>query len=384
MLRIRRQASVTSGARLWAEIDLDAVRDNVRTLRSRLASGCELLAVVKANGYGHGAVPVARAALEAGATGLAVADVAEAARLREAGISASVRIVGPTWAGDVGAILRHRLLPAIADLDCAQALARAAGGPVAVEIEVDTGMRRHGVPVAGVAAFLQRLRELPALRPVGLYTHFAGVGAADLAAMRAQWDAFCAVSQTLRASGWDLKTHACNSLAMHLLPEAHADAVRIGGALYGFECGLRGDTGLRPALQLCTSVVGLRSVQAGDRVGYAGAHHCASPTTLALLPCGYADGLSGNAWAGAEVLIRGRRAPIVGRISMNQITVDVGDVPRVETGDEVVLLGVQQDQRLRPEDRARRGISPYEVTAMLRAELPRRYRGAVSAGAVRR
>ena len=355
------------------------MRDNVRTLRSRLSSGCELLAVVKANGYGHGAVPVARAALEAGATGLAVADVVEAARLREAGIGASVRIVGPTWPGDVGAIIRHRLLPAIADLDCARALARAARGPVAVEVEVDTGMRRHGVPASGVTAFLQRLRELPALRPVGLYTHFAGVGDADLAAMRAQWDAFQEVSRTLAASGWNLKTHACNSLAMHLLPEAHADAVRVGGALYGFRCGIRGDTGLRPVLRLCTSIVGLRTVQAGDRVGYAGAHRCTEPTRLALLPCGYADGLSGSAWQGAEVLVRGRRAPVVGRVSMNQITVDVGGLPRVEVGDEVVLLGAQGEERLRAEERAAECVSPYEVTAMLRPELPRRYRGAMAA-----
>jgi len=375
MLRIRRQASVSGGARLWAEIDLDAVRGNVRKLGSRLMPGCGLIAVVKADGYGHGAAPVARAALEAGAVGLAVANVDEAARLRGAGIEGSIRIVGPCRSGDAGAIVRHRLMPAIADLDCARALSHAARGPIAVEIEVDTGMRRHGLPVAGVLPFLRGLRELPGVRVTGLFTHFAGPDRSALGPMREQWRVFESLRAELRSAGMDLRAHACNSLAMHLLPDAHADAVRIGGGLYGFDCGLGGATGLRSALQLVTSVVGLRRVRAGDRVGYAGAHRCASTTSLALLPCGYADGLSSSSWNGGDVLICGRRARTAGRVSMNQMMVDVGHLPGVAVGDEVVLLGAQGSERVRPEDRALDGVSPYEVTAMLRPDLPRRYQG---------
>lgn len=377
MLRIRtNEARALEPERLWAEIDLGAVRTNLARLRARLAPGCRVVAVVKADGYGHGAIAVAQAALTAGADELAVADAREGAVLRAAGIAAPILIVGPSRPGDAARIVAHRLVPAIADLDVAAALARAARGRLDVEIEVDTGMRRHGVPAADLLAFVRALRVHGRLRVTGVFTHFAGTDAAAAPAMRAQWATFADAVAELRAAGHAVRAHACNTLGALLLPEAHADAVRIGGGLYGFDPGC-GDLALQPALTLATHVAGLRPAAAGDPVGYGGLHRCAQATTLALLPCGYADGLSRAHWNGGAVLVGGRRVPIVGHVSMNQMVVDLGDVPAA-VGDPVVLLGAQGGERLRPEERAAAGCSAYEVTALLRLDLPRRYRDGVA------
>jgi alanine racemase len=388
MLRTRpsrhADAPVVAAARLWAEVDLDAVRQNVRSLRARLRHGCALLAVVKADGYGHGAEAVARAALDAGAAGLAVGDAFEGARLRAAGIDARILIVGPSAPADAPAIVRHRLVASVADLRLAQALAAHGGrGPIDVEVEIDTGMRRHGVLAAGAPEFVRGLRTWPALRLCGFYTHFAGHDAAAVPATRRQFETFLAVLRTLAPAGAAAAAHACNTLAACLLPEAHLDAVRVGGGIYGFDPGVPG-IALRPALALKTRVAALRAAAAGDRVGYGGVFRCSAATTLALLPCGYADGLPRALWDGAEVLVRGLRARVAGLVSMNQMTVDVGAVPDVAVGDEVVLLGAQGGERVRAEDRVGRGGSPYEVTCLLRPDLLRVYRGAAAGPPFRR
>jgi alanine racemase len=367
--------------RLWAEIDLGAMGRNVVSLRRRLPRDCALIAVVKADAYGHGAVACARAALAAGASELAVGDASEGERLRAAGIDAAIALVGPSSPLDAVRIVAHRLVPAVADLELARALAAAATRPLDVEVEIDTGLCRHGVPAPDALAFVRALRVHKALRVRGVFTHFAGLGADDQAAMRAQWQRFAATVAALRAAGCELRAHACNTLGTLLLPEAHADAVRIGGGLHGFDPGAPGH-GLLPVLTLATRVAGLRRAQRGDRVGYGGTHAVAADTTLALLPCGYADGLSRAHWDGAHVLLGGRLVPVVGHVSMNQMVVDAGDAA-VALGDEVVLLGVQGDQRVRPEQRAAPGCSAYEVTALLRPDLPRRHHGLPAAAAIR-
>ncbi len=384
MLRIRHNDALAAApARLWAEIDLGAVRANVARLRGRLRRGCAFVAVVKADGYGHGAVAIAQAALTAGAAELAVADVREGAVLRAAGIAAPILVVGPSAPAEAVALVAHRLVPAVADLELAGALAQAATAagaraPVAIEIEVDTGMRRHGVPVADLLQFVRALRLHRTLRIAGVFTHFAGTEASAMVELRAQWQAFAAAVAALRATGVDVRAHACNTLGAMLLPEAHADAVRIGGGMYGFDPG-RADFVLQPALTLASRIVGLRAAARGDRIGYGGAHVCGADTRLGLLPCGYADGLSRAHWNGADVLVRGRRARVVGHVSMNQMVVDLGDIAAA-LGDEVVLLGSQAGIRLRAEERAAHSCSPYEVTALLRPELVRSYRdGAQSA-----
>jgi alanine racemase len=224
------------------------------------------------------------------------------------------------------------------------------------------------VPAGAAADFARRLRAFPRLRLAGIYTHFAGVAAAERPALMLQLLLFRAVLQQLGAER--PRAHACNTLAACLLPDAHFDAVRIGGGLYGFDPGVPG-IGLRQALALKTTVAGVRRAAAGDRVGYGGTHACASATTLALLPCGYADGLSRAHWNGAEVLLRGRRVRVVGQVSMNQTVVDVGEAGDAAIGDEVVLLGAQGRERVRAEERVAAGGSAYEVTSLLRSDLPR-------------
>jgi alanine racemase len=372
MLRIRHnEARTASPARIWADIDLDAVRDNLARVRARVGAQCRVVAVVKANAYGHGAIQVAKAALAAGARELAVADCGEGARLREAGIDAPVCILGPSLPEEAATIVGNRLVPTVCDLDLARALDGAARGPIAIEVELDTGMRRHGVAHEDALAFVRSLRVHRNLRVRAVFTHFAGLDEEALPDIRQQWERFCAARHELARAGHDLQAHACNSLGADLMPEAHADAVRVGGALYGFDVGSE-PSGLRPAMTLKTRVCAVHGAAPGDRVGYGGIHRVERATTLALLPCGYADGLSRAHWNGGAALVRGVRVPIVGHVSMNQTVLDVGDM-EVAPGDEVVLLGEQGGRRIRAEERAAAGCSAYEVTALLRADLPRRY-----------
>ncbi|MCC7399034.1 MAG: alanine racemase [Planctomycetes bacterium] len=374
MLRIPVEQSGALAAPAWIEVDLDAIAHNVRAFRRFVPAPARLVAVVKANAYGHGMLRVARAALAAGADDLAVASVLEGAALRAAGITAPILIAGPIFADEAGAVVQHGLVPSLATTELAAALARATRRYLPVQIEVDTGMSRYGVPRRELPAFVQSLHDRGRLTVAGVYTHFAGTEGDDAYGLREQLAAFDDVVGGVRALR-GVRQHACNTLATLLLPEAHRDAVRIGGGLYGFDP-LRGGgpLSLRPALTLKARIIDLRQAAVGDGVGYGATFVCRRPTRLALLPIGYADGLARELWQGADVLVRGRKAPIVGLISMNLTVVDVTDAPAV-LGEEVVLLGSQGGERLSAEQRTPPGGSCYEVTSLLRPGLPRRYLG---------
>jgi alanine racemase len=372
MLRIRQTARANASLQAWVEIDLGAVQHNVCALRGVLPPACELIAVVKANAYGHGIVPVARTALAAGAARLAVGSPAEGIALRQAGIGAPILITGPTAPEQATDVVAHGLTPAVATRQLALALAAAATAPLPVEVEVDTGMRRHGIRAEAAAAFCRAVHGERRLRLDAVYTHFAPLQPDGLAAMQAQIETFAAVRQALARTGVRPRAHACNTLGALLLPAAHLDAVRIGGGLYGFDpLRGRGPVALRPALALKCRIAAVRAAGPGEPVGYGGAFVCGRPSRLALLPLGYADGLARAIWSGAEVLVRGRRAQIVGLVSMNLTIADVTDVPAAAAGDEVVLLGEQDGERIAAEDRVAPGGSVYEVTALLRSDLPR-------------
>jgi len=376
MLRIPVEVAVANSASVWVEIDLRAFVHNVGEFRRLLRPGCELIAVVKANAYGHGMVPIAAAALRAGASRLAVANVAEGAELRANGIQAPILVVGPMAPEECATAVEHALTPCLGTREQASALAAVVrpGAPFPVHVEIDTGMHRHGVPAAQFGAFLDELRGRGRLALQGLYTHFHALAADDLTAMRAQLGVFERTLARVRDLGAPLR-HAANTLGTLSCPEAHLDAVRIGGGLYGFERQLHRAVRLQPILTLKARIVGLREVAAGAPVGYGGTFRCARATRLGLLPIGYADGLPRASWHGAPVLVRGRRVPIVGLVSMNQIVVDLTDVPAAAFGDEVVLLGAQGDECVVAEDRVPLGGSVYEVTTLLRRDLPRAVRG---------
>lgn len=376
MQRIPIEANPVLAAPVWIDVDLDAIAHNVRSFRRWLAPACRLIAVVKANAYGHGMVRVARATLQAGADELAVASVAEGALLRTAGITQMIQVAGPIAPSEAAAVVQHGLLPSIGSVELAQALARANRRYLPVQIEVDTGMSRHGVPAHELGAVVDGIQARGRLAIAAVFTHFAATSIDDSAALAGQLATFLdAVGSVRELRG--VRRHACNTLGAMLLPAAHLDAVRIGGGLYGFDpffgSGSPGPLALRQALSLKARVVGLRDVPVGTAVGYGGTFVCARRTRLALLPIGYADGLVRELWNGAAVLVRGVRVRLVGVVSMNQAVVDVTDVPGVVLGDEVVLLGQQGGQCVRAEERVGPGGSVYEVTTLLRAGLSRRW-----------
>jgi alanine racemase len=386
MLRIPLETHPALAAPAWVDVDLAAVAHNVRACRSLLARDCRLVAVVKANAYGHGMVRIARTSLRSGADELAVANVHEGAQLRQAGITQPIQIAGPLAPSEAGLAVQHGLLPSVGCGEVAAALAAATRRYLPVQIEVDTGMSRHGVAPDQLATLVRQIHDRGRLTIAGVYTHFAatGTGPSDLAAMQAQLATFTHVVDAVRALR-GVRRHACNTLGALALPAAHLDAVRIGGGLYGFDpfrsAATAGPVELRPALALKARIVGLRTVPSGTPVGYGGTFVTTRPSRLALLPLGYADGLLRELWNGAPVLVRGVRAPIVGVVSMNQTVVDVTSVAGAMLGDEVVLLGAQGSERLWPEDRVGPGGSVYEVTTLLRSALPRRFLGGDEAAA---
>jgi alanine racemase len=378
MLRIPIEANPALPAPVWIDVDLDAIAHNVRAFRRVLPATCRLIAVVKANAYGHGMVRVARVALQHGASELAVANVHEGGALRAAGISQPILIAGPTVPSEVPLVAQHALVPSVGCGELAAALAAVSRRYLPIELEVDTGMARHGVSPRELPALVDRIERRGKLAIAGVYTHFAATGVAESAALAAQLGAFERTLLPLRSLR-GARRHACNTLGALVLPAAHLDAVRIGGGLYGFDpfhaSGTRGPLTLRPALSLRARLCGLRDVPAGTPIGYGSRFVCERPSRLGLLAIGYGDGLVRELWNGAPVLVRGRRAAIVGVVSMNQTVIDVSDVPGVSLGDEVVLLGAQGDDRVLPEDRVGTFGSAYEVTTLLRPGLVRRYLG---------
>lgn len=365
----------------WVEVDLDAIAHNVRALRAA-AAPADVWAVVKADGYGHGAIPVAVAALEAGAAGLGVALVAEAVQLRQAGIDAPILVLSeqpPDAAGDIVAFGITPTVTTAAGADAIAAAARSAGATgVAVHLKVDTGMHRVGAHPDDAAALAEHVAGTGCLHLAGLFTHLAVADEPDRPDTDAQLARFDAVRAALPPI--DL-IHAGNSAAALAHPRAHHSLVRAGIATYGISPGPGVDDAaavLQPALSLKARVSFVKRLAAGDRVSYGLRYALPVDANIATVPLGYADGVRRNlSGLGVDVLIRGRRHPIVGTVTMDQLLVDCGDAD-VAIGDEVVLIGDQGGDRLGVEDWARPlGTIGYEVTCGLSTRLPRVYvRGA--------
>ncbi|HSL00209.1 MAG TPA: alanine racemase [Rubrobacteraceae bacterium] len=342
-------------SRTWAEIDLGAVRHNVRTLRRR-ASGVLLMAVVKADAYGHGAVPVARAALDAGADSLAVVTAEEGAELRGAGISAPILVFTDLPPERLPLAGEHRLAVTAHSIPSAKRVA--AHPDLTVHLKVNTGMNRWGVepPEVGEA------RRILGPQLAGVYTHFASADS-DPGATRRQMDAFEAVLAAQPFGG--ILVHAANSAATLWHPRSHYDCVRPGVALYGLNpLGDRGsaeDEGLRPAIALKSYVAALRRLERGDGVSYGMTFRAEAPTYAATVPVGYAEGYRRTLSERAEALIGGTRRPLLGRVTMDACVFAADE--SVEVGDEVVLLGSQGAERVSAEELgARAGTINYEVT----------------------
>jgi alanine racemase len=322
----------------WAEVDLGAIRANAAAL-AKAADGAALCAVVKADGYGHGAVPVARAALDGGATWLAVALVEEGVVLREAGLEAPILVLSEPPVAAMADVVAHRLTPTLYTRRGVEALA---GSGVAVHVKVDTGMHRVGAtPEDAIEVALAALEA--GLSIEGLWTHFAVADEPDSDFTARQQERFENARSRFADAGLEPHVvHTANSAAALLHPDCRYDMVRCGISLYGYRPapGLDVDVPLRPAMTLRAEVSHVRDLGAGERLSYGLRYELQRRSTVATVPLGYADGVPRRlSTVGAEVLVGGRRCPIAGTITMDQLMVDCGPDAPVAVGDEVVLLG---------------------------------------------
>jgi alanine racemase len=363
------------GRPVWAEIDLDAVAHNVRQLATR-AAPAQLYAVVKANAYGHGAVAVGRTALAAGASGLAVVCVDEGEELRRAGVDAPVLVVGHTPASDAERVVELRLRPAVGAMDLVEALsvvARRRGDEVPIHLELETGLNRHGLAPDALVARAERARALPGIRVEGLFTHFAAAEEGDQRFTRRQFELLREVSRRLP---WIPERHCSASASLLLDREMALEAVRAGLSVYGYRpapwCGNEAD--LRPVLSLRSRVARVSAVERGATVGYGRTWAAARPSRIALVMCGYGDGYRRSFGNRAHALVRGRRAPVVGRIAMDMCMIDVSAVPGVATGDVVTLLGRDGDERVDADELATLADTiSWEILTGISARVPRLY-----------
>jgi alanine racemase len=356
----------------WVEVDLEAIRHNADILKPENA---ELMAVVKANGYGHGDVEVARAAVEAGATWVGLASVEEGLKLRGAGIEAPILVLSELPPGSEAIALAHRLTPTLYSDDGLERLSRAARGPVPVHIKVDTGMHRVGVWPPEVAPEFALRVVRAGLEVEGLFTHFAR-SEEDEVTTKEQLDRFLEAAEAVRSAGVSPRLlHAANSGATILHPESHLDLVRPGIALYGIEPGPGVGThlGLRPALTWRSQVSAAKRLPAGESISYGHRYRLERDAWVATVPVGYADGYPRQLTNLGEVLIGGRRCRVAGTVTMDQLIVDGGDM-EVQAGEEVVLIGSQGDQTIGADALGRLfGTIGYEIVSRIGERVPRRY-----------
>ena len=367
---------------VWAEIDLAAIRHNLGEIRRAVGPKVKIMAVVKAEAYGHGAAPIARAALAAGAEWLGVSSPEEGISLREQGIGAPILVFGPLQTDQVEAIVGHRLTPTICQREPAEALSRAAvenGEKIAVHLKLDTGMGRIGIPAAEALSFASWLGSLPGLTLQGVFSHLARADEDDKTHALEQVRSFRRACGELLGAGLNPSLlHLANSAAIISLPQAHFNLVRAGIMLYGLRPSPGMDMAgveLRPALALKTRVVFVKRVPGGTGLSYGHIYRTSAEATIATLPIGYADGWFRSLSNKAKVLIGGRRYPIVGRICMDQCLADLGD-DGVDAGAEAVLIGRQgQEEITADEVAAAAGTINYEVVCAISDRVPRIYRG---------
>jgi alanine racemase len=363
------------GRPCWAEIDLDALASNVRLMAAR-AAPARLYAVVKANAYGHGAVACGRAAIEAGAHGLAVVCVDEAEELRRAGLTAPILVVGATPASDAERVVSLGLMPTVGDAGLVEALAAAAGRhgvTVPVHLEVETGLNRHGLTPQDCVALAERARTIRGIEVRGLFTHFAAAEEGDQRFTRAQFEQLRAVSARLP---WVKERHCAASASVLLDHEMALDAVRAGLSLYGYRPApwVGTDAELKPVLALRARIARLLDVERGATVGYGRTWAANKPARIALVMCGYADGYRRALGNRAPVAVLGHLAPVVGRVAMDMAMIDVTAIPTAALGDVVTLIGRDGDAEVTADELADLADTiSWEILAGLSARVPRLY-----------
>jgi alanine racemase len=363
--------------RALARVNLAAIERNVALLRGRLTGGAGMCAVVKANGYGHGAAPAARAALAGGASWLAVATAEEAADLRAEGIDARILVMGAISLDELPAALGARADLVAWDERFVDELARAGGEPVRVHVKLDTGMGRLGTrDLREALAVADRVASSGgALQLAGAMTHFA-TSDDDEEFLAQQLAAFEPFAAAIRERFPAAVVHAANSGAVLNAPASHFDLVRCGIAIYG--CDPMNDDpdkwGLEPALELSSYVAAVKPARAGDSAGYGRRFVAEHDTWLATLPIGYADGVRRALTNNCDVIVGGTRYPLVGTVSMDNTTIDLGPEPAAQVGGRAILIGSDGVERQTAEQLARRiGTISYEIVCGISGRVPREY-----------
>ena len=389
----------------WAEIDLAALTHNYRALNGLLAQAgpdCDpahisqssivnrqssmapprLIPVIKANAYGHGAVPVARALSAAGATAFAVARVEEGVELREAGIAREILVLEGAWPGQESEVVRHGLTATVYSAEGVRRLARearGAPGPVRSHIKVDTGMSRLGVAWDAMDELLQALDDASSLQVTGVFSHLACAEDEDTAYTREQIRRFRHALDRIGRSGLNTgEIHFANSGGLLYCPQLRACSARPGIALYGYPpAPKRSPVDLKPVLTLKSRVGHIHTIRAGESVGYNRRFIARQDTRAATLPAGYADGYSRGLTGSGRVLVGGRWTPVLGAVSMDMIVIDITGLPEVREEDEAVLLGSTSECRMDAAVWATfLNTIPYEVLCGISARVPRIYTAA--------
>jgi len=364
-----------------AEINLNAIGRNIQEIKKLIPDNAMFMAVVKADAYGHGAIEVSKEAIERGADRLGVALPEEGITLREAGIDVPIQILGEIHPSASEIVLRNNLIPTICSKDVADSLSAHASRirkKAIVHVKVDTGMNRLGLLPGDTVEFLRYVKELPFLEIEGIFTHFACADNPKSDYTRQQLQSFRNILSDLSGLGFNFSIkHAANSAATIFYPETHFDMVRIGIALYGLHPSdaTKSRINLEPLLSLKSSVSQIKPLSTGEGVSYSLTFKSEKESKIALLPLGYADGYSRLLSSKAEVLIKGKRAPVVGNICMDQSLVDVTGIKDVQVGEEAVLIGKQNTEEILADDIAEiLGTINYEVTCMISKRVPRVYK----------
>ena len=360
----------------WAEVNLDAIRHNLRSIRNHVDRSVKLCAVVKANAYGHGAIAVSRIALEEGADVLAVATVDEGLELRAAGFTTPILILGLIPASAVEAAINAELTCAVADLDLAKKISDAAVRQdriAKLHLKLETGMGRIGAAIENAADLAESIVRLPSVELEGVFSHFAAADTVDKTFTREQIGLFRRAIEAIEARGVSIAIrHIAESAAILEIPEAHFDMVRSGIITYGLYPSdeVSRTIELREAMRLKARVAFVKKIPRGTSIGYGREFVAERDSVIATLPLGYADGYI-RAYKGFYVEINGKRAPIAGRVCMDQVMIDVTDIGGVSVGDEVTLFG---SPTLTIDDAARHlHTINYEVTCLISPRIPRNY-----------
>lgn len=367
--------------RAWVEIDLAALTHNVRQLKSLLSPRTELLAVVKADAYGHGAVTVAQTVLQHGAMGLGVATVPEGIELREAGIKAPILILGATYTPEQFRAIAHwQLQPTLCNLKQALVISETLEATtgidsIPVHIELDTGMSRLGAPWQQATDFFCLVQRLPNLRIASIYSHLATAESADQTVMRQQQTRFEQAIAQIKTNGKPLPPlHLANSAATLTDPALHYNMVRVGLAIYGLypAAHLQSVITLKPALQVKARVTQVKTILPGTGVSYGYRFIADRELRIAVVGIGYADGVPRNLSNKISVLIRGQRVPQIGAITMDQLMLDVSTIPDLQAGEVVTLLGQEGNEQISAEDWATHlNTISWEILCGFKHRLPR-------------